>query len=70
MSDEAHKPFLDLIQAKLTAGALFADAMLAGYQALLCSSHCLYLTEPRKEASRAFRHRQPSLALSLELAPG
>lgn len=51
MNDEAHKPFLDLIQTKLTAGALFADAMLAGYQALLCSSHCLYLTEPRKEAS-------------------
>ena len=49
MNDEAHKPFLELIQAKLTAGALFADAMLAGYQALLCSSHCLYLTEPRKE---------------------
>jgi hypothetical protein len=51
MSDEAHKPFLDLIQAKLTAGALFADAMLSGYQALLCSSHCLYLTEPRKESA-------------------
>jgi hypothetical protein len=51
MNDEAHKPFLELIQAKLTAGALFADAMLAGYQALLCSSHCLYLTEPRKEAA-------------------
>ena len=51
MSDVAHKPFLDLIRAKLTAGALFADAMLTGYQALLCSSHCLYLTEPRKEAA-------------------
>ena len=51
MNDEAYKPFLELIQAKLTAGALFADAMLAGYQALLCSSHCLYLTEPRKEAA-------------------
>lgn len=51
MTDADHKPFLDLIQAKLTAGALFADAMLAGYQALLCSSHCLYLTEPRKEAA-------------------
>jgi hypothetical protein len=51
MSDEAHKPFLGLIQAKLAAGALFADAMLAGYQALLCSSHCLYLTEPQKETA-------------------
>ena len=53
MSEEAHEPFLKVIQAKLTAGAAFADAMLAGYQALLCSSHCLYLTEPRKEAPAA-----------------
>jgi hypothetical protein len=51
MSDEAHKPFLDLIQAKLAAGANFADAMLAGYQALICSAHCLYLTEPREGAA-------------------
>lgn len=50
MGEEAHQPFLKLIQAKMTAGAPFADAMLAGYQALLCSSHCLYLTEPRKDA--------------------
>ena len=27
--------------------------MLAGYQALLCPSHCLYLTEPRKDAPDA-----------------
>jgi len=53
MSDEAHKPFFSLIKAKMTAGAPFADAMLAGYQALLCSSHCLYLAEPRKEAPDA-----------------
>ena len=37
----------------MTAGATFADAMLAGYQALLCASHCLYLTEPRKDAPDA-----------------
>jgi hypothetical protein len=53
MSEEAHQPFLKLIQAKITAGAPFVDAMLAGYQALLCSSHCLYLTEPRKDAPDA-----------------
>jgi hypothetical protein len=51
MSEEAHQPFLKLIQAKLTAGAPFAEAMLAGYQALLCSSHCLYLTEPRNDSA-------------------
>lgn len=50
MSEEADQPFLKLIQSRLTAGAPFAEAMLAGYQALLCSSHCLYLTEPRKDA--------------------
>ncbi|MBK8037423.1 MAG: DUF1592 domain-containing protein [Verrucomicrobiaceae bacterium] len=53
MSEEAQQPFLKLIQAKMAAGATFADAMLAGYQALLCSSHCLYLTEPRKDAPDA-----------------
>jgi hypothetical protein len=46
MSDEAHQPFLKVIRAKLASGAAFPDALLAGYQALLCSSHCLYLTEP------------------------
>lgn len=51
MSDEAHKPFIKLIRAKLDNGAPFADAMLSGYQALLCSSHCLYLLEPRKDAA-------------------
>jgi hypothetical protein len=53
MNEEAHQPFLKLIQAKMTAGANFDDAMLAGYQALLCSSHCLYLTEPRNDAPDA-----------------
>jgi len=50
MSESAYDPFLKLIRAKLTAGSTFADAMLAGYQTLLCSSHCLYLTEPRADA--------------------
>ena len=47
MSAKAHEPFLKFIRAKLAGGTTFADAMLAGYQSLLCSSHCLYLTEPR-----------------------
>jgi hypothetical protein len=53
MSDEAHRPFLNVILAKLAGGASFTDAMLAGYQALICSSHCLYLTEPTREDSAA-----------------
>jgi Protein of unknown function (DUF1592)/Protein of unknown function (DUF1588)/Protein of unknown function (DUF1585)/Protein of unknown function (DUF1587)/Protein of unknown function (DUF1595)/Planctomycete cytochrome C len=51
MGDAAHEPFLKLIRAKLADGASFADALLAGYQALLCSSHCLYLTEPRNPSA-------------------
>lgn len=47
LSDEDHRPFLQLIDDKLAAGTPFAEALLAGYQALLCSSHCLYVTEPR-----------------------
>ncbi|MCA9210767.1 MAG: DUF1592 domain-containing protein, partial [Planctomycetales bacterium] len=39
--------FLRLIHAKLNEGAPFAEAMLKGYQAFLCSGHFLYLTEPR-----------------------
>jgi hypothetical protein len=46
-SEKAHEPFLKFIRAKLASGTTFADAMLAGYQSLLCSSHCLYLAEPR-----------------------
>jgi len=48
MSGQAHEPFLKLIRAKLAGGATFTDALLAGYQALLCSAHSLYLTEPRE----------------------
>lgn len=47
LSDDAHRPFLKLIDDKLADGTPFSEALLAGYQALLCSSHCLYLTEPR-----------------------
>lgn len=47
MSEKAQEPFLKFIRAKLASGTTFADALLAAYQSLLCSSHCLYLTEPR-----------------------
>jgi hypothetical protein len=50
MSEEAQEPFLKLIRAKLSGGGAFSNALLAGYQALLCSSHCLYLNEPREGA--------------------
>lgn len=48
LDEPAQEPFLRLIHARLAAGATFTDALLAGYQALLCSPHCLYLTEPQR----------------------
>ncbi|MFZ4765124.1 MAG: DUF1592 domain-containing protein [Roseimicrobium sp.] len=53
MSEQAHEPFLKLIRARLAIEVPFSDALLAGYQALLCSSHCLYLSEPRGESTDA-----------------
>ena len=47
ISEESLAPFLKVIHSKISAGSLLQDAMIAGYQALLCSSYCLYLTEPR-----------------------
>ncbi|MCA9178772.1 MAG: DUF1592 domain-containing protein, partial [Planctomycetales bacterium] len=47
LSEDSHAQFLRLIHAKLNEGAPFAEAMLKGYQAFLCSGHFLYLTEPR-----------------------
>jgi hypothetical protein len=44
--ESAHRPFLKLIHDKLDAGAPFAEAMLTGYQAFLCSGDFLYLQEP------------------------
>ncbi len=37
---------LRLIRAELDSGASFAEAMLTGYQAMLCSGRFLYLVEP------------------------
>jgi mono/diheme cytochrome c family protein len=44
--DEALQTFERLIHARLEHGVPFAEAMLAGYQAFLCSRHALYLHEP------------------------
>jgi mono/diheme cytochrome c family protein len=51
MSEPALEPFLKHIRSRLDTGESFAHALLAGYQALLCSSYCLYLTEPRAGAA-------------------
>ena len=39
-----------LVQARMESGATFTEAMLAGYQAFLCSGQFLYLPEPEGEA--------------------
>ena len=44
--DEALQKFEQLILTRLERGAPFAEAMLAGYKAFLCSGHFLYLHEP------------------------
>ncbi|MDF1861710.1 MAG: DUF1592 domain-containing protein [Verrucomicrobiales bacterium] len=57
VSPEAQKIYLDLIGEKFEQGASFADAMLLGYEAFLCSGHFLYLTEPGKDAPFALASR-------------
>lgn len=42
--------FINLIQTRLDAGVSFAESLLQGYQAFLCSSHFLYLTEPQQDS--------------------
>ena len=44
--DAALEVFQDLVLEKLGAGEAFGEAVLAGYQAFLCSGHFLYLPEP------------------------
>ncbi len=44
--EEAIRKFEQLIHARLDKNEPFAEAMLAGYQAFLCSGHFLYLHEP------------------------
>lgn len=38
--------YLDLIKARLDEGAPFAEAMVKGYSAFLCSGHVVFLDEP------------------------
>ena len=44
--DAALQKFEQLILTRLQSNVPFAEAMLAGYKAFLCSSHFLYLREP------------------------
>ncbi len=46
LDDADLKPFEQLILSRLEAGDDFTEALLAGYQAFLCSSHYLFLNEP------------------------
>ena len=45
----ALKRYEQLIFEQLDSGSSFADAMLTGYQAFLCSSHFLYVHDPGAE---------------------
>jgi hypothetical protein len=45
--DESLEKYVRLVLARLEQKASFAEAMLAGYKAFLCSGHFLYLPEPR-----------------------
>jgi hypothetical protein len=40
------EPFEQLVLSRLNAGDNFTEAMMAGYQAFLCSGHYLFLNEP------------------------
>lgn len=46
VAEESLQKFDRLIQERLQQKAPFAEAMLAGYKAFLCSGHFLYLREP------------------------
>ena len=47
VSDADLQPFITIIETKLSAGAPFGEALVAGYQSFLCSRHFLYVTEPK-----------------------
>ena len=49
VADEALQKFEQLVLARLNAGVPFAEALLAGYKAFLCSAHFLYLREPERD---------------------
>lgn len=47
LSDDDRQPFQQLVESRLQRGDSFTMAMLAGYQAFLCSEHFLFLNETR-----------------------
>lgn len=53
--EEAIQKFEQLVFARLDRGDAFAEAMLAGYQAVLCSDLFLYLREPKDNFAVADR---------------
>jgi hypothetical protein len=53
--EEAARRFEQLVYARLDQHEPFAEAMLAGYQAFLCSDLFLYLREPRSDLAVADR---------------
>jgi hypothetical protein len=55
VSEDAARRFDRLIDARLEHGDPFAEAMLAGYQAVLCSDLFLYLREPVSDFTLADR---------------
>jgi len=55
--EEAIPPFEKLVLDELQNGASLADALLAGYQAFLCSDLFLYLREPAAEDHFAIANR-------------
>ena len=57
LAEEDYAGFLNLIRKDLDAGTPFADAMLKGYQAFLCSNHFLFLNRQRGHDSLAFANR-------------
>ena len=57
LAEEDYTGFLTLIRKDLAAGMPFADAMLKGYQAFLCSNHFLFLSRQPDEPSLAYANR-------------
>lgn len=47
ISSDAIQPFEQLVKKRLDRGVPFAEALLAGCKAFLCSEHFLFLREPR-----------------------
>jgi hypothetical protein len=55
--EEAAQKFEALVAARLAQKEPFVEAMIAGYQAILCSGLFLYLPEPSKQNSHALAER-------------